>query len=202
MAYPTTSDLSALLVDTGVTTPANYDLAAALNSAIAEIESLTGRKFVGSTDQDRRYDPPQIIGRSQFVDIVDSNTVNSVRADYDGTNSTLLTQWRDYILHPQNPTPSRPYEAIEFLVPKYGRYSILVNADEGWDAIPADVADAILKRAAADVLEQVGGVSGAVSQERLGDAQVTYAVANGMATIDRFNSTFFGVVTRYTRMAY
>lgn len=200
MAYPTTSDLSALLVDTGVTTPANYDLAGALNSAIAEIESLTGRKFVGSTDQTRRYDPPQIIGTAQFVEIVDSNAVNEVRADYDGTNSTLLTEWRDYILHPQN--TSNVYEAIEFLVPKYGRYSILVNADEGWDGVPADVTDAILKRAASDILEQVGGVSGLVSQEKLGDAQVTYAVANGQSTIDRYNTAFYAVVARYTRVPY
>lgn len=200
MAYPTTTDLSALLTDTGVTTPANYDLAGALNSAIAEIERLTGRKFVGSDDQTKRYDPPTVIGTAQFVEIVDSRSISEVRADYDGTNSTLLTEWRDYILHPQN--SDRPYEAIEFIVPKYGRYSILVTADEGWSAVPADVADAILKRAAADVLEQVGGVSGVVSQERLGDAQVTYAVANGQSTIDRYNTAFYSVVTRYARVPY
>lgn len=207
MANPTTSDLTTYLTSMGITAAAEIDEQAIIDSAIAELEAMTGRKkFQGdATNTAIRYSLPWPQGKNVVLPIQDCWSLFEVRINYTGTSGTgtVLTEYDDFthvpLLHAQN---GGPIEAIQFsnaysLEPG----SILITGKLGYaSSMPQDVFNAVLARCAAQVVKQSAGASGNASMEKQGDRQVQYGMEAGQSTYDRLMQEFTNAVSRYLKV--
>jgi hypothetical protein len=208
MAAPTTTDLTNFLTTIGVTASGSADLSALLNSATLEFETRTGRqKYQGDTGVTAvRYTIPALQGNSVRLTIADCWAITEVRTNYSGAGTgVVLTEYTDYIHRPDGHTQKKqPIEAIQFVyMPSIEPGSILITGKLGYASdMPADVFQAILSRAASQLLIQQAGESATVAEEKQGDRSVKYGSEAGRGTIDRLQKVFDLTASRYTKVAY
>lgn len=205
MAAPTTTDLTNFLTTIGVTPSSSADLSALLTSATQEFEERTGRqKYQGdSTTTAIRYTLPWPTGKNIRLVIADCWAITEVRNNYSGSGTgTALSEFDDYMLRPEGYTQlARPVEYIDFItLPSTLPGSILVTGKLGYaSTMPAAVFEAIVCRAALQLLTQQAGESGTITDEKLGDRSVKYG-SGEESTIKRLQGVFDRAVSRYTKV--
>lgn len=205
MANPTGTDVQTFLTGMGITAPGSVDLDGLASSAILEFESRTGRqKYEGdATTTAVRYTLPWPVGRRIILPIADVWALTEVRTGYKGAGTgTVLTDYTDYLTHPQNSSLSgRPVEAIEFVyTPDLSPGAILITGKLGYAAtMPDDVFGAIVNNAAANALIQIAGASGLVTEQKQGDRSVKYGDKE-QSTINRLMAEFDRVASRYLKV--
>jgi len=208
MPAPTTGNLTSFLTTIGVTASGSADLAALLNSATLEFETRTGRqKYQGDTGTTAvRYTVPLLQGNIVRLTIADCWAITEVRINYSGAGTgVVLTEYTDFIYRPDGYTQKRrPIEAIQFVyMPSIEPGSILITGKLGYAAdMPADVFEAILSGAAAQLMTQQAGDSGTITEEKNGDRSVKYGTEADQGTIDRLQRVFDQTASRYTKVAY
>jgi len=181
----------------GAEIPADYDAQGAIDAAVAELEALTGRSPFLSTgsESETAFDPPSGASGRWILDLPGYTAISSI-----AWGSDTETVW--YTL----PGQSRPIDAVEF---RYGGVtdmrSVVVTGVRGsYAAYPADVRAAILKRAAASIIETSIGVQGAVRKRDIGDRSIEYAVSQADGAISNLATTyrrdFLATVSRYRRI--
>ncbi|NBW10351.1 MAG: hypothetical protein EBR82_20210 [Caulobacteraceae bacterium] len=206
MAAPTTTDLTNFLTTIGVTASASADLSALLTSATQEFELRTGRrKYQGDAGTTAiRYTLPWPTGKYIRLVISDCWAISEVRINYSGAGTgTVLTEWDDFIHWPEDHAQKNaPVEEIRFeRVPTTEPGSILVTGKLGYaSSMPAAVFEAIVCRAASQLIIQQSGTSGAISEEKQGDRSVKYSLEAGRATTDELRKKFEQVVSRYLKV--
>lgn len=207
MAAPTASDLTTYLSTLGVTANAGIDEDAILAAVTAELEQRTGRsKFQGDASATAiRYTIDYPFGQVLRLEINDCWTVSEVRTGYTGVSGsgTVLTEYEGYTHFPQNHAQrGLPIEAIDFITcPSTAPGSILITGKLGVaSSMPSDVFQAILARAAAQVIMQQSGESGSVSEQRQGDRQVRFDTTAGRDTVSRLINQFDMAVTRWAKV--
>lgn len=147
--YPTESDLQAFLVSAGVVSSAPSGVAAYVDGAIAEWESMTGfRPFLGeSSDSTSYYDGPY---PSRFLDLLGgyvSITSLAIGITATDTTGTAQTANEDWFAKYQG----QAITGVEFSGLVSGSRSIKIVGKKGYSAtLPADAYQAILQKAAAD----------------------------------------------------
>jgi hypothetical protein len=207
MPAPTTGNLTSFLTTIGVTASGSADLSALLNSATLEFETRTGRqKYQGDTGVTAvRYTIPALQGNSVRLTIADCWAITEVRTNYSGgSTGVVLTEYTDFIHRPDGHTQKkRPIEAIQFVyMPSIEPGSILITGKLGYASdMPADVFEAILSGAAAQLMTQQAGESGTITDEKNGDRSVKYS-GDQNSTIQRLQSVFDLTASRYTKVAY
>ena len=203
MAAPTTTDLTNFLTTIGVTASGSADLSSLLTSATQEFEEKTGRqKFEGDSSTTAiRYTLPMPTGKSIRLVIADCWAITEVRTFYSGSGTgTVLAEYDDYMARPyQYAQISRPVEAIDFVtLPSVQPGSILITGKLGYaSSMPKSVFEAILSRAASQLLIQQAGESGTVAEEKQGDRNVKYSTDD---TVTRFRGVFDRAVARYMKV--
>lgn len=207
MPNPTPSDLTTYLTTLGVTAISGIDEQGIIDATIAELEQRTGRtKFQGdATTTALRYTIDYPFGQVLRLEIRDCWEVTEVRTGYTGTGGTgtVLTEYDGFTYFPQNHAQrGLPIEAITFL----GRVStepgsILITGKLGVaSSMPSDVFQAILARAAAQVIMQQAGESGSVSEQKQGDRSVKFDTKEGQDTVSRLMHQFDMAVTRWAKV--
>jgi hypothetical protein len=157
--YCTTAQLREHLEDTGTTLPAAL-LERAINASSRAIDRHCCRRFwLDSSTATRTYiveDP-----LAAYVDDIGSRTGVVVKIGTDGTTfPTTLTVDTDYILEPRNADKfaSTDFDAYAFwqirmigsrrLYPFCDRPTLSVTARHGWSAVPSEVEEACILKAA------------------------------------------------------
>lgn len=153
--YATVAELREHFSDSGTTLDTEL-LERAINATSRSIDKYTGRRFwVDSTVQTRQYRPRE--NWHVFVDDISTTTGLIVATDTNGDGS-YSTTWdtADYQLEPANADKDGAAYAWTALTaiddktfPVYRRRSLQVTAKFGWSAVPDDVNQACLIRAAA-----------------------------------------------------
>jgi hypothetical protein len=199
-AYPTTTDLTQVLTAAGVEA-SGYDLQGALDAASLEFERVTGWVPFGKDANDRTvfYNPPKLGTFGCVLELqrgLLSLTSLTMACNFDGTGGTALTQGTDFLLQRvdgyEGGTDNRPWTEIRFINSPvgYAARSLKVIGKFGFtDTIPADVKQAILNMAAASVVINFQGASGAIFREKQGPVEIQHDATAGRSTIDRWMNT-------------
>ena len=191
--YPTTTDLEDRLVEAGITPPSSGTMQSALNAAIEAWERATEWKpflNAASTTSTRWFSP-----KGSILDIgglVAAPTTVTIYQSYTDAGvaegGTVLVVNRDYVLLPHKAlVEGRPYRYIKIVVgtrsgePYRGHgglrpRSISVLGPFGYaTAVPADVYEAILRLAMAEMLRIAAlEISGGLSSWMEGNVQEVY----------------------------
>jgi len=167
--YCTLAQLRTHLGDTGSTQSTEL-LERAINAASRAIDKHCGRRFwIDSTVQVRTYRPSD--GDLAWVDDIATTTGLVIKTDSAG-DGTYATTWAstDYELAPENADANgqayawwRIGAVDRYLFPTLGRYRPLqVTAKFGWSAVPDEVEEACILRAASIFKrkESIDGVAG------------------------------------------
>ena len=170
-AWPTEAELTAIMVDLGVTqVPSGITLESRIESAIAQWHGLIEYSpFLAGTADDYLFSPPfskMLILGCYFA------TVTAVEA-----NGVALAENEDYWLIRR--APGDPVYAIKFRDILIGDpNTVQVTGSKGWsDEIPFDAWVSVANLAAAEELERIAGTSGGmVKRTKLADMEVEYAV--------------------------
>lgn len=222
-AMPTGLDLQERLVAAGIVsnplatseTFTRYDLWA--GAAKADWEKRTGRVpfVVDAADATRYYDPPgpharggwpnAWVGGSHLLEL-DNGLVSctSLTIGYSpSAPGTVLTVNVGYWLKPVNAALNgRPSEWIEFSSPQWGYpRSIVIVGKWGYPSVPDDVFGAVLDRALALALTELGAMSsGGMSSVALGLDKFTFAAGGAYdSEVKRAMTNFEQTSMRYTR---
>ena len=204
-AYPTATELVAFLG--GLPEPVTVDATTAgrhMSRAVAELEQRTGfRPFLGATAvATYNFDPPTGPGmvmslRGGFW------SVTAVYADaYDDFAGTLLDP-ADYELLPRNHAlDGKPVTEI-----KFRRYvgsesgAIRVDGKRGYaQALPDDLFEALLERAAVYALPASYGGEGPITRRKQGDREEQYGLEAGRSRTSQWVENFDATISRYTRI--
>jgi hypothetical protein len=207
VAVPSTTDLTTYLTSIGVTAPAAVDEQGILNAVTAELEQRTGRtKFEGDSQlTEVRYTLPWPQGESVILEIRDVWELSEVRTGWTGAvdSGTLLTEYTDFeVLPMQYELRNLPIEAIKFrYCPTTEPGAIMVKGKLGvQQTMPRDVFNAILAKAAAQVLTQIAGAEGSITDQKQGDRQVKFGTSDGQSTIQRLQREFDLCVSRWVKV--
>jgi len=204
-AYPTSTDLQALLDGAGVSY-GSTDLTGAIQSATEEFERRTGWIPFGTDVVDRTlwFDPPAWGSFGCVLSLrygLQSLTSLTVGIATDGSGGTVLTQGVDFRLAPYDGgQDKKPYTKIEFINLPYGTpKSIKVIGKFGYTStLKADVKNAILGYAASQVMQDLVGSTGSVKREKQGPVEIEYDVSAGQNTIDRYSKAFDKICRQLT----
>lgn len=183
----------------GATIPDDYDAQGAIDAAVAELEQLTGRvPFLADDDETTvAIDPPTGASGRWLVDLDGYVSISAIVWDSEVVESTY---W--YAV----PGLSRPIDAVEF---RYGgsqepRCLQITGVRGSYAAWPSDAKIAVLKRAAASIIETSIGVQGAVRKRDIGDRSIEYAVSQADGAISNlataYRRDFLAAVSRYRRI--
>lgn len=193
--YPQVTDVRDYLAARGVSAPADAVLARYLDSAVTEFESLTGYKpFLAEATPSTYY--YNAAGRwhdleAGYVEIVSVEVITDVET----MSGQALAAGSDYIALPLNGLPKN----LLYFPMRLGfaPLRLKVRGRRGYsDAVPAEVFNAILWRAATFVLGQVQGSLTAVKE---GDVSLQFAEGDTAGAEAR---EYRRTVQRYRRVAY
>lgn len=216
--YPSNTDLINFLTAAGAWEDTFTPFASGfVNKAATEFEMLTGRiPFIAETSPSTSFfNPPGSIsvsnwmswrGGGKFVEFDSGFTqihAMYIGSTYDSFPGSTLDINRNVFFYPLNHIARRlPIEAAEIRFPVWGiGKSLVVIGTRGYSTtVPDDVWMAVLQRAAALFLSQIGALANTGAAE-LSEADVTirYGSAGGAYAfqIENWNSEFQSVVSRY-----
>lgn len=207
--YPQPADLEAFLISSGaIPSPISgsyglIDLNSALSSAIADWEQDTGLiPFLkDAADVTVIYDPPghqdghglwgtqRGVGRSLYLPGFKSgavfSSITSIVTSYMSVTQpgTTLVENTDYWLQPPNyALNNRPIEHVFFGYRSWGTInSIRITGKRGWPVVPANVWQAVIKKAAVTLIPQIDALKrGGLIQWHEGDGTSETYGANGL----------------------
>lgn len=191
MPYPDAGELAAFMVQRGIVEADGIDLdslALAVESASQAWERDTGWfPFLAGESETRTFDGPE--GRVMFL------PVGLVSVSDLSVGGSAYTAGESYFLQ-HRVGSSGPYTAIEFGGYLTGaRRVIEITGVFGYTSeLPADVKQAIMSKAASDVLDMAA--AGPVVRETVGP--VTYQYGD-KGRLDRLNKVYAEAVARYKR---
>lgn len=210
MAYPTTSDVTALLTLAGVSYGA-ADIASILAGVEQEWEDRTGwQPFIkDGSDNHRHFDPP-CGNRLNLKAGLMSLTSLYVGTDYAGNNGSLLTLNTDFIMvhkdgqyHDGSIDDGQPITDIIFLS-QYSGFERSIKITGKWgvaDTCPSDVSRAIIRKSAALAIEELNSsAAGLLNKIKEGTVEYAYDTGDGKATLDRYHAEFDRCVNRWKRI--
>jgi len=208
MPYPTTTDLSALLVRNGQTAPGTSIMQAALDEAVAEWESMTGYDpFLSTGTPATRY----FDGVSDFILRLRSGivTLTSLRVGVTSTDvGSLLVVNEDFHLYPLDAaSKGKPFTYLKFRSRQSREpRSLSISADWGYctsAAIPADVSATILRQSASKLFsEYLTSFSGGATKIKQRDVEYDFGLSGGTfsATGGQYAKWFMEAAKRYSRI--
>lgn len=181
-AFPTISAVTTFLQEAGFLSGSlPTSLAGVADSAKEEWERDSGfMPWIGQADLTRYFDPP--VG---YILDLNGGLASLTTLTIAGQG---LTEGQDYYLEPVNAFPLAPWTYIRFAYNVYGEaQSIEVTGKWGYrvagsNAVPQDVYDAVLRRAASKALAVLSGSSGVATSPltsvRQDDVAYTWAATS------------------------
>ncbi|MBL8059563.1 MAG: hypothetical protein JNK63_02475 [Chthonomonas sp.] len=185
MGYGAWPDADAVEAALGtVTVPDYIDLDAEIESAIAELERVTGYKpfLAEDTDNDERFSNWMPSGTQiQFPTGYASVTEFYVDATEDD-NGTLLEYGTDYVHAPV--AGETPIEGVTLFQPRrFSPFSLRIVGKRGFAAtIPADVYRAVLEKASLSSLVVAENATGGTSISMIKQGPVTIEYSEGSSS--------------------
>jgi len=205
MAYPTAAELKTFLLGAGFITdptvaPDSYlDYQGAVDSASAQFEDdVKWFPYLSTgTPTARYFDPPVITNQLHFE--AGLLALTSITR-----NGTALTQNTDFWLFLENAaTQGKPYKYLKFYFNVWGLpRSIVITATWGAvTAVPADVKQAVMCKAAALLADEIFGkiASGGISEWKQGDTSTKYSIADLKSLPSGWNAIYDKCVVRKRR---